>query len=218
MVPPTNGRVIKRKKLVGKAAKQRAEKRMTNVCIAIPAGDAYVHARLVKNLLPQIKDNTFLIVSGVSPLAHARNIIVEQFLNTGCEYLWQIDADTIPPIDTLERMLAVDKDIVTAVTPIIRENSRTSNIYLDLSGKPLSMEAVKKRKEPFKIQGVGGACILVKRHVFEKMTIPYYAEVWGNDGRHIDPDIFWGNVAQDEGFEITCIPSIVCGHDRSVIL
>lgn len=192
----------------------------SKVFIAVPAGDAYLHARLVTNLLPQIKDNTFIIMSGVSPLAHARNLIVEEFLKSDCQYLWQIDADTIPPKDALEKMFAVNKDIVTGVTPIIRRNSRTSNIYLDLSGNPLSMEAVaaKVKQGPFRIQGVGGACILVKRHVFEKMTIPYYAEVWGKDGRHVDPDIFWGNVAQDEGFEITCIPSIVCGHERSMIL
>lgn len=191
---------------------------MNKVCIAIPAGDAYLHARLVQNIFPQIKANDFMIVSGVSPVAYARNLIVEGFLKTDAEYLWQVDADTIPPKDALEKMLALDKDIVAAVTPIVRKGQVTSNIYLDTSGTPLLMEEIRERTEPFSVEGSGASCILIKRSVFEKMTVPYYAEVWGNNGDFVSEDIFWGNVAKEEDFEITCIPSVICGHARSVVL
>jgi len=191
---------------------------MSKVFIAIPAGDAYVHARLVQSLVPQLKEYPFLIVAGVSPVALARNVIVENFLKTDATHLWMIDADTIPPPDALEILLAVDVDIATGITPILRQGSRTSNIYEDTSGVPMELKDTEHKKKPFPIAGCGAACLLIRREVLEKVGKPWFAEVWGDDGTHMSEDVFFGNRATEEGFTLTCVPTVVCGHARSVII
>jgi GT2 family glycosyltransferase len=194
---------------------------MSKVFIGIPSKDSKIHARLVETLLPQMRDHLFAIVAGISPVAHARNMLVDGFLKTDATHLWMVDDDTIPPKDALEKMLAVDADIVTAVTPIIRENKIVSNIYPDVGGKPLAMDTIHARAakgERFTVAGAGASCILIKRAVIEKLAHPYFAEVWSEDGNFMTEDIFFGNVAQEEGFAITCIPSVVCGHARTVVI
>lgn len=191
---------------------------MSKVFIAIPAGDAYVHARLVQSLVPQLKEYPFLIVAGVSPVALARNVIVENFLKTDATHLWMIDADTIPPPDALETLLAADVDIATGITPILRQGSRTSNIYEDTSGMPMELKDTEHKKKSFPIAGCGAACLLIRREVLEKVGKPWFAEVWGDDGTHMSEDVFFCNRATEEGFTITCVPKVVCGHARSVII
>lgn len=198
----------------------------TKVVIAIPSGDSYVHSRLIKNVLPQLQDrdadNLLLIVAGVSPVAYARNKIVEGFLSTDATHLWMIDADTIPPVDALERMLKADKPVVTGVTPVLHNNETISNIFSDTSGNPLSMDQIKKHAEKGEnliIQGCGASCILIERSVLEKtLSKPWFAELWAEDGQHVTEDIYFSNTLTEAGIEITCIPSIRCGHAKLVIL
>lgn len=191
---------------------------MSKVLVAIPSKTAQIHANLVQNLIPQLKDHPFLIVKGVSPIAHARNIIVEQFLKTDATHLWMIDDDTVPPTDALEKMLALDLPIVTGVTPMLQGTRVSSNIYRDTSGTPMGMEDIAKEKKPFSIQGSGASCILIKREMFEKLTVPYYTERWASDGQFITEDIAFGNDALEAGYQITCIPTVVCKHARTILI
>lgn len=194
-----------------------SSKKQSKVFVAIPAGDAYVHARLVQSLIPQLGDNPFLIVAGVSPVAHARNEIVRQFLTTDAEYLFMMDADTIPPGDALEKLLSVDADIATGITPILRQGSVTSNIYMDESGMPIPLEEAKK-EAPYEVRAVGASCILIKRAVIEKIGDPWFAEIWGDDGRFCSEDITFCNFAKDNDFTVTCVPEVVCKHSRTIVI
>lgn len=195
------------------------------VMIAIPARDSYVHARLIKNVLPQLQDkeheHLFAIVAGVSPVAHARNMMVEGFLKSDATHLWMIDADTIPPPDALEKMLKAGKPVVTGITPILKNNRTTSNVYLDISGESASLEEMEKHAEKGEwvdVLGCGASCLLIERRVIEKLSKPYFAELWAEDGQHVTEDIFFGNTVIDAGFKITCIPSVRCGHVKQVVL
>ena len=55
----------------------------------------------------------------VQPVDNARNEIVKAFLESDCTHLLFIDSDTIPPLDALKRLLAHDKPIISAITPIV---------------------------------------------------------------------------------------------------
>jgi hypothetical protein len=198
---------------------------MAKTVIAIPTRDAYVHSRLIKNILPQLQnkegDNLLLIVAGVSPIAHARNKIVEGFLSTDATHLWMVDADTIPPPDALEKLLKVGKPVVTGITPILKDNHTVSNIFSDLSGNPLSMDEIgihAKKGENLIVKGCGASCLLIERSVIEKLSVPYFAELWDEDGRYLTEDIYFSNTLGEAKIDITCIPTIRCGHAKQVIL
>lgn len=193
---------------------------MSKVLVAIPAGDGYVHARLVQNLLPQLKGHQFLIVSGVSPVANARNKIVDAFMGGDFTHLWMVDADTIPPVDALERLLEVSNDypIASGITPILTENEITSNVWLDDKG-PMDIDAAKNEKGVFSALAVGTSCMLIRREVIEQMKQPRFAQIWLPDGNdYVSEDIYFCNVAEDLGFKIGVDPRVVCKHVRDVLI
>lgn len=195
------------------------ETKKNSVLIAVPSRNAYLHARLVQALVPQLKKNPFIIMAGVSPVALARNKIVETFLKSEASHLFMVDDDTIPPMDVVEKLLAHDKDIVSGVTPILREGNMMSNVYLDTSGDQLPLDhKLLKAKELFKVEGVGSSCLLIKREVFDKIGKPWFAEVWGQDGTHMSEDIFFCNRAKEEGLEVLIDPTVVCKHARTIVI
>ena len=49
------------------------------------------------------------------PLDKARNICVQKFIESGYEYLFWIDSDMNCPLDTLDKLLAADKSMISAV-------------------------------------------------------------------------------------------------------
>jgi GT2 family glycosyltransferase len=192
---------------------------MSKTFITIPAGDGWVHARLVQSLNQmQDKDTILGIFAGISPVARARNTIVEQFLQTDCSHLLMIDADTVPEPTALKKLLTTERDVVSGVTPIIRQGAISSNIYLDTSGVPLSMEEVAAKNGPFTVEGVGAACLLIKREVLEKVGRPWFAEVWGEGGECLSEDLFFCNRAKEEGYKISIAPEVVCKHVRDVVI
>lgn len=187
------------------------------VLIAVPSKEAKLHAALVQNLFPQVGENPFLIVAGVSPVAWARNQIVDALLASKATHVWMIDDDTIPPKDALSRMLGADKDIISGVTPILRQNSLHSNVWEN--DTPLSMEEIEKKEGLFTARGVGASCILIKREVFEKMDKPYFAEMWEKGtGRFMTEDTFFCAEATELGFDVSIDPTIICNHGRSVVI
>lgn len=188
------------------------------VFIGIPSKNAHLHARLVQAIVPQLKELPFVILSGVSPVARARNLITKEFLASDATHLFMVDDDTIPPVDAIEKLLAVDADVVTGVTPILRQGSRTTNIYFDVSGVPMSFKDIEHKKKPFEVRGCGASCILIRRDVLEKIGIPYFAELWGTDGEHVSEDIYFCNRAEEEKFKILCEPTVICKHARTVVI
>lgn len=52
-----------------------------------------------------------------SHLAELRNLILEFFLASPCDYLFSVDSDVIVPPHTLNRLLSDQKDVVAALAP-----------------------------------------------------------------------------------------------------
>jgi hypothetical protein len=52
------------------------------------------------------------------PIHIARNKILEEFIKSSCDYLWFCDDDNPPLLDTLQKLLESDKDIVSAIVPL----------------------------------------------------------------------------------------------------
>lgn len=215
------GKKPAKKVVAKKVSPKKTITRTAKVVIAIPTKDGNIHARLVQNIIPQLKDHLFMIIAGVSPVAHARNRIVEAFLKTDATHLWMIDHDVIPPADALEKMIRANKPVVTAVTPMLDNNNLTSNIFADNTGVPLSMQEIEKhakKKHNLVIKGATASCVLIERSVFQKLSAPYFAEIWTANAQHITADIYFSNTLTKAGIDITCIPSVRAGHVKSVVL
>lgn len=197
---------------------------MSKVYIAVPTQDGWLHASLVEQIIKQSKGHNITFVKGVSPLAVARNAVVRNFLRSDCTHLWTIDADTVPPPDALEKLLALDGDIVSAVTPILTDKGLIANYYVTNDDTEReTMEEALKRTTPFTVAGVGNSCMLINRRVFDESNVaalksPWYTELWFQNGEFCECDIEFCNKATDEGYIITVDPTVVCKHIKEISL
>lgn len=194
-----------------------------SVLIAIPSKSAKIQAQLVQNLVPQIKDNQFLILAGISPVTRARNIIVDQFLQSDATHLWMIDDDTVPPINALELLMNIKNPIASGITPILTHKGMTSNVYIDTeTHEPLSMERATSYNQPVKVAGVGASCLLIEKDFLRKMRNKYMGRVfvdeWTPQNELITEDIVFCNRARSCYVNIVVHPGVVCKHERSVLL
>lgn len=188
--------------------------------IAIPTVDGWVHAALMKSIIPQMGNRPLCIMGGIVPVEAARNAIADQFMSSDCTHLFMVDADTIPPGDIIDRLLKLDTDVATSITPIAKGDDVTSNIFKAEAGEgfPLSWEEATKETTPFSITAVGFACILIKRSVFERLEAPYFVSQWFKNGKFCDGEIEFCNKLREKGMKIVCDPTLICGHVKQVTL
>jgi len=134
-----------------------------------------------------------------------RNKLAEAALNEGADYILWVDADMRFPKNTIERLLAHDKDIIGVnattrhypVAPTAKylecdfETNTSTWIPVDSLGKT-GIEQV---------SAIGCGVMLVKRKVFEGIKKPYF---WFYDlkgHKILGEDIHFCIAAHDAGFE-----------------
>lgn len=142
---------------------------------------------------------------GMSLVYTAREESVRVFLQGGYDALLFVDSDMVVPVDLLTRLIEADKDIVSALafkrTPgyepcIFKEcNETDAKFYLDYP------------KGLIEIQGVGMACTLIWRRVFEAVPEP-----WFFPHKILGEDLSFCVRARAEGFRIYADTTLICGH------
>lgn len=163
----------------------------------------------------------------ITPVDEARNMLVQEFLKTDCTHLLFIDSDTIPPIDALDKLLAADKDIISAITPIVEYDAARDGKN-DSNGFYKKWNCVSKETKTFvqpdtgilEIMGCGSACVLIKREVFEKISQPYYRFRYEDDNGkpcYVGEDVQFIAKATQAGFKSYADTSIKCGHYKPII-
>ena len=138
---------------------------------------------------------------GHSLVYEAREQAAKHFLESDCDYLLFLDSDMVPPADMLIKLIEHDKDIVSALAfrrvpnyePCIFKDDM--EFYLDYP------------KGLIEIEGVGMACTLIKRKVFEAVPEP-----WFFPNKILGEDLSFCVRARHAGFKIFCDTELICGH------
>lgn len=150
--------------------------------------------------------------------ALGRNLLIQFALKVPqITHILFVDSDEAPPDDTIDRLLAHDKDIVTAATPMVKEGKIGWNV-MALGTKAMSYGAMDYDELPtdlFEIEGCGAGCMLVKREVFETMDWPHFKDVFDRKGWRQGQDIYFINKAKSLGFKAFCDPTIKCEHNKN---
>ncbi len=164
-----------------------------------------------------------LTAGGEAAITRGRSNLAATFLKTGLDVLAFLDADIqIEPEDFL-KLLLLDKPIRGAAVSLkTKDHSELLNCYVD--GK--RVKRADMPKQPFSCDFIGGAVMLVKREVVERLSetkeLKYHDNVVG-DATHIfaervvdecleTEDYAFCSRTREHGFSIYCDPSVIVGH------
>lgn len=192
------------------------------IFLAVPNGGSLV-VDLVNTIMrwthdPRWTIRTFM-PSGIFPLDAARNKCVKEFLETDCDYILWIDDDIVPPLDGLEKLLKADKDIIGAACFAMKYQDNKAFPY------PVTLRYNEEKKYVVyygqgveEVDATGGAFLLVKREVYEKMERPYEF-IYHRDGTlALTCDFRVWQKAQELGYKLFIDFSVLCSHFKKVDL
>ena len=190
------------------------------VYIGIPTYDGKLNVKLAYTLaalMPLALKHGISVrlghVSGCSIITMARNMLVDQFLQTDCTELLFIDADVIPEPDHILRLLAQSgyKDITAGAYPRRQKDKMFfMDLYFDKNGDP-EFEGPMMR-----IKRVGTGFMLIQRNVIEHLAakadrylghdgVSQIANVFEFsmlDGKFVGEDYTFCDKARAEGFKV----------------
>lgn len=200
------------------------------VLIGMPCGSGFVPSAMVQSMLQLHKPLpcAFMIIERQA-VVKARNAIALEALRVGADYLLFVDDDNPIPPDTLERMIADDKDIVIA--PILGRVPDDNGKHplcafyaetVQADGEPLriyrNIEQFRDEGPLHRIDAGGTGCMLIKRRVLEVLFDRYNKFIFENgdiklgeaitvdgaeyDRRTMSEDCEFCERASDAGFEI----------------
>lgn len=191
---------------------------MIKILVSIPSYNFSVNPLIVNRILKWHSDFYvgFMPIVGIQPVDEARNKMVEEFLKTDCTHLFMIDDDTIPPDNAIERLLNLDLDVVSGLTPIIdgKEGKITKYNAVDVTDKQIAPKTGLHRS-----RGVGASCLLVKREVFEKIKRPWFRFIYKDDKGNdcfVSEDIYFISLLLQAGITPMVDSEVVCQHFKRV--
>jgi Predicted glycosyltransferases len=151
---------------------------------------------------------------GQSP-ARGRNLIIQQALESECDYILFVDDDCLLPPPTLKKLLAHDVDCVTGLycmrnfphNPII-----FSEAYDD--GRCRWMKLEDGQKGLIEIAATGMGALLTKIEVFKKIneSHKYWVTLGELEADHWCDDLSFFKRVREAGFKIHCDLSCPVGH------
>lgn len=181
------------------------------IAITIPTNRGF-KPKTVQSLLEMVAykklDYHIVIPTEGYNTAENRNYSVAQAMKYGCSHILFSDDDMVYPPDTLERLLARDKDIIGTLYSV----RRIPKAYVITYQAEMNDEEADKRIEPFTCEAVGTGMLLVKTDVFKKLIPPFFGYEWYDNGMvKVSTDWVFCKKAREAGFEIWCEP-LKLGH------
>lgn len=171
------------------------------------------------------------LVIGRTVVSQARNMIVQIVLQgseaidprdhpngvpeeySQASHILFLDDDTMMPPDGLMRLLSHDLPIVGGLV-CLRGGRFLPSVYRRVPGTEAQHVFVTRFKRGLQeVDAIGGACLLVKREVFEKMSPPWFDYQCGaTPGETISEDFYFCLKARALGYPIVLDFEVQCGH------
>jgi hypothetical protein len=169
-----------------------------------------------------------IVTKSTAAVDLARELTVEDALQTGAEWLLFLDSDVIPPVDVFHRLRSRDADVVSGLyyvdTP---EQPHPAMWRLDETDSPVAVE--KTREGVFNVDMVGLGCLLVNRRVLEDVERPWFRWTRGYDEhpwdlRHqgerpgISEDFDFCYKVKEAGYDVYMDTTVKCLHEKTCFL
>ncbi len=187
------------------------------VMVCIP-NRGNIRAELVNVIvywLKNIDDSKYKLVfytPQLFPTDSSRNHCVKEFLKQATsdeDVLWFIDDDIVPPINSFEHLVNLDKDVVTPVCLVMKPDD--NNFLVPI---PMILDLGFKLRYGTSLEEIGytgTGCLLIKKRVLKEMKNPFYF-TYKNGELDISEDFNFCNEVRKHGFSVWCDYRIVCDH------
>lgn len=191
----------------------KAKKR---ILIAIPTAKN-IEADTFKSIydleVPEGYETTFQCFFGYN-VDQVRNLIADWVVK-GYDYLFSVDSDIAFPTNTLKKLLAHDKDLVSGLYIQRKPGQHVLEIYESTpNGGVTQMPYAKlKGRSLVEVAGCGFGCVLVKAEVMRAIGYPqfkYHSAIDHN--QTVSEDVDFCSKARSKGFKLWADPSILCRH------
>lgn len=160
---------------------------MAEILIGVLTGEYARHAQFYDALFHLDCDSVRWCLTHHQSPAAGRNQIVSVAQRERCSHILFLDDDMAPPVDTLARLLAPNRDIVTGLY-LSRNLPHFPLIFTRIgpggaSGCPLTDET----QGVIPVAAAGLGCCLMKTTVFDRLEPPYFRlgelhpETWSDD-------------------------------------
>ena len=155
--------------------------------------------------------------NGERPVAYAKNLCIEKFLEGSCDYIWFIDSDTVPPLNALDLLLEAKVDVISGV---VRQHVRDSDgvirpLPMICRMVPGGLLTVRGGEGVEEIDACGAACLLIHRSVFDRVPGPPWFEQ-GSWGEKRGSDFNFCEQLREVDVPIYCHFGVYCTHHKEV--
>lgn len=155
-----------------------------------------------------------IFLSWGRPISHNRNQIVKVFIESGFDYLLQIDSDISPPKNIIE-MVNNNLKICSAD---IASAKGTEILRLGLEKSGIGFKTKQDWKEGINtVDACGTGCILIHKEVFGKLKKPYFEDRFTEEGLlAMGEDFNFCEKAKESGYDIHYDTRFKCYHYQIV--
>jgi hypothetical protein len=143
------------------------------------------------------------------PFSLKRDQFVRWFLETDASHVLMLEGDVVPPEDALDRLLAVDAPVATAVYPQWLDDRVCSNVQTtaDASWSPTVPAA------RVDIRRCLLGCVLIRREVLAAIKPPWFLSTIAAD-RYVGDDEWFCSAVARAGYSIACDGTLTCASFR----
>lgn len=155
----------------------------------------------------------------------SRNKGVAQMLSRGFSHILFIDNDVTVPLDTISRLMALDANVATGCVPTTINGSSPLKAFITVAqhveeGTNRITWYSKWFDGVRSTEACGGACLLVKRDVFEAIGFPWFQWPERYEGEaysYFSEDVDFCNRVMAAGLgPIMADGAVRCGHERRI--
>jgi hypothetical protein len=141
-------------------------------------------------------------------MSKVRNRWIEEAIDEHNKFthLWSVDSDVLPNPGVLDRLISLNKPIVSAYVPIADGITPIHMMGWDRLNNRARRTGDEKRCECPHLVTLVGACVLIRRDVLTgSLTHPYGEHAQGEDG-------YFGDWCRFQGVEMWVDPAAKCQH------
>ncbi len=162
-------------------------------------------------------------------IAAGRNALTEEFLESGAQWMWMVDSDMGFEPDTLDRLLAVEAEVVGALCFSWRPEEpdgmggyrfRPLPTIFAWDGQGFHVASHYQPNRLIQVGGTGAACLLVHRSAMVTLEKEYGQEWWTPvrypDGDFLSEDLSFCYRLIEQGIGVHVDTSIKTTHAKTI--